>query len=132
MMDGLVRGPFSTHDIFVHESIFQLLFTNYDAQHPKLTVIALINHRIFLYSLNWMKCMQQPKSFSKKSPLHECMIGVQSEIIKFHENHKCWRGNCNYECMILLPRIQLTRLWLATFTTHEYKLVTIRWNSFIN
>mgnify|MGYP007118308248 CR=1 FL=1 len=39
MMDGLVRGPFSTQDTFVYESILQLLFINYDAQHPKLTVM---------------------------------------------------------------------------------------------
>ncbi|EKB47173.1 hypothetical protein B879_04234 [Cecembia lonarensis LW9] len=38
-MDGLVRGPFFTHDTLVHESISNCFSINYDAQHPRLTVM---------------------------------------------------------------------------------------------
>ena len=85
---GLARGSFSTHDTLVYESISNCFSINYKAQHPRLIVRAQINLQIFLMLLNWKKSIQQPKLFSK-GPLHECIIEVQSEIIKFNENHKC-------------------------------------------
>ena len=85
---GLARGSFSTHDTLVYESISNFFSINYKAQHPRLIVRAQINPQIFLMLLNWKKSIQQPKLFSK-GPLLECIIEVQSEIIKFNENHKC-------------------------------------------
>ena len=49
MVDGLARGPLSTHDTLVYESISNCFSINYEAQHPRLTVMHKLTLRFSLY-----------------------------------------------------------------------------------
>ena len=128
-MKGWLEGP-SPHMIYAYEPISSYYSFRLWMTMPQVSCITQLTIRFSLF--HWIEWISITTKLSFSSSLYEThKKDTYQKSLSFVKIRSINKAFITMKRMRLIPRIYLTRLWLATSTTCEYKWITIMWNSLI-